>query len=69
MKNLFCFGDQDGTSYDVRLQHPLAVCWDPHRSKLLVADTYNHKIKFVDPEKLTCKTLIGFNEENIKVHF
>ncbi|MEA3501406.1 MAG: thioredoxin-like domain-containing protein [Actinomycetota bacterium] len=44
--NLFEFGDQDGTGTEARFQHPLGIAW--HDGRLLVADTYNSKIKSVD---------------------
>ncbi|MBZ5555166.1 MAG: redoxin domain-containing protein [Acidobacteriia bacterium] len=56
-EGLFEFGDQDGSYPDARLQHPLGVLY--HDGKVLVADTYNHKIKRVDPEKKTVETLLG----------
>jgi thiol-disulfide isomerase/thioredoxin len=55
--NLFEFGDQDGYGDEVRLQHPLAVLW--FGNKILIADTYNHKIKELDPRKRTVRTLLG----------
>jgi len=55
--NLFDFGDRDGQADEVRLQHPLGVLW--FRSKILIADTYNHKIKELDPNKRTVRTLLG----------
>jgi DNA-binding beta-propeller fold protein YncE len=55
--NLFEFGDQDGYGDEVRLQHPLGVLW--FGNKVLIADTYNHKIKELDPRKRTVKTLLG----------
>jgi hypothetical protein len=39
------------------LQHPLGVALAGGR--LYVADTYNHKVKVLDPEKGTCTTLAG----------
>jgi DNA-binding beta-propeller fold protein YncE len=45
--DLFEFGDADGVGDAVRLQHPLGVAWDGGR--LYVADTYNHRIKVLDP--------------------
>ena len=55
--NLFDFGDQDGTGDDVRLQHPLGLArWN---GKLLIADTYNHKIKFFDPSARSVKSFAG----------
>src|SRR5258705_12265067 len=46
--NLFDFGDVDGKFGDSRLQHTLAVAPDDD-GKLFVADTYNSKIKLLDP--------------------
>ena len=54
---LFDFGDVDGTGREVRLQHPLGVAWAD--GKLYVADTYNNKIKAIDVEKKTCRTVAG----------
>jgi thiol-disulfide isomerase/thioredoxin len=54
---LFDFGDVDGQGGDVRLQHPLGVAWSDGR--LYVADTYNNKIKAIDVEKRTCRTIAG----------
>lgn len=56
-QGLFKFGDVDGTGDDVRLQHALGVAF--HQGKLYVADTYNSKIKVLDPEKRTSKTFLG----------
>jgi len=55
--DLFEFGDVDGKGNEVRLQHPLGVLY--HDGKLYVADTYNHKIKVIDPQDKTSKTLFG----------
>ncbi|MBD3308854.1 redoxin domain-containing protein [candidate division KSB3 bacterium] len=54
---LFDFGDVDGTGDEVRLQHPLGVAY--HDGKLYVADTYNSKIKLIDPEARTSQTFLG----------
>ena len=48
-KNLHCFGDKDGVGYDAKLQHPLGVHFIPEKNVILVADTYNHKLKVLDP--------------------
>ena len=48
-KNLHCFGDKDGVSYDAKLQHPLGVHFIPEKNVILIADTYNHKVKVLDP--------------------
>jgi sugar lactone lactonase YvrE len=54
---LFDFGDVDGQGKDVRLQHPLGVAW--YDGTLYVADTYNNKIKAIDPESQQCRTIAG----------
>jgi DNA-binding beta-propeller fold protein YncE len=55
--DLFEFGDVDGTGDDVRLQHPLGLL--AVGDKLLIADTYNHKIKQLDPKQSRVKSLFG----------
>jgi thiol-disulfide isomerase/thioredoxin len=59
--NLFDFGDKDGVGDAVRLQHALGVAF--HDGKLYIADTYNSKIKVVDPAKQSCTTLLGGERE------
>src|SRR2546425_4446976 len=55
--DLFDFGDEDGTRDDVRLQHPLGLArWN---GQLLIADTYNHKIKVLDPSERRVKSFAG----------
>ena len=48
-KNLHAYGDIDGQSEDAKLQHPLGVCFIPEKNVIAVTDTYNHKIKVIDP--------------------
>ncbi|HSK62415.1 MAG TPA: thioredoxin-like domain-containing protein, partial [Pyrinomonadaceae bacterium] len=55
--DLFEFGDVDGTGDDVRLQHPLGLL--ALGDKLLIADTYNHKIKELDPDRRSVSSLFG----------
>lgn len=55
--DLFQFGDQDGEGDDVLLQHPLGIAL--YDGKILIADTYNHKIKLLDVEKQTVTTFLG----------
>lgn len=55
--DLFDFGDLDGEGDDVRLQHPLGV--EIYDGKVLIADTYNHKIKLLNPLDRTVKTFLG----------
>lgn len=62
--NLFAFGDVDGVGINAKLQHPLGVAWDKKRNVLYVADSYNHKIKVVDPKTKNCTTLAGTGETN-----
>jgi len=54
---LFTFGDVDGKGRQVRFQHPLDVAW--HDGRLYVCDTYNSKIKVVDPAQRSAKALAG----------
>jgi DNA-binding beta-propeller fold protein YncE len=56
-EGLFEFGDVEGEGSKVRLQHALGVAY--RDGKLYVADTYNSKIKVIDPEKRTCTTFQG----------
>ena len=57
-EGLFAFGDQDGTGKEnVRLQHPLGLDYDG--GVLYVADTYNHKIKKINPATATSMTYLG----------
>ncbi len=55
--NLFEFGDEDGTGTNARFQHPLGIDW--HEGLLLIADTYNSKIKSVNPLTKEALTLFG----------
>ncbi len=55
--DLFDFGDVDGSGDDVRLQHPLGVV--AFDDKILIADTYNHKLKELDPKARTVRTFLG----------
>ena len=56
-RDLFKFGDVDGAGDEVRLQHALGVAY--HDGTLYVADTYNSKIKTLDPLRRECKTFLG----------
>ncbi|KAK6302166.1 hypothetical protein J4Q44_G00282190 [Coregonus suidteri] len=60
--NLFAFGDVDGKGVDAKLQHPLGVAWAPDQGLLYVADSYNHKIKVVDPKTRQCLVVAGTGE-------
>jgi len=56
-EDLFEFGDVDGIGEKVRLQHALGVAFLD--GKVYVADTYNSKIKVIDPGKHSCETVLG----------
>jgi DNA-binding beta-propeller fold protein YncE len=56
-EGLFDFGDADGVGRDARFQHPLGVAFGA--SRLFVADTYNDKIKQIDPSTGAVSTLAG----------
>ncbi len=54
---LFTFGDADGPAPLVKLQHPLGIAC--HEGRLYIADTYNNKIKVIDPLSGDTQTLVG----------
>ena len=60
-RGLFEFGDVDGSGDKVRLQHALGVA--AKDGVLYVADTYNNKIKTIDPETSQTKTFLGDGKE------
>jgi DNA-binding beta-propeller fold protein YncE len=55
--DLFEFGDRDGAGDRARLQHPLGVVF--HNGAIFIADTYNHKIKRLDPQTRAVETFAG----------
>jgi len=57
-QNLFAYGDADGTGDRSRLQHPMAVLF-VDAEMVIVADTYNHKIKLLNPKKNRIQTIAG----------
>jgi hypothetical protein len=59
-QGLFDFGDVDGIGDAVRLQHPLGVA--VQGEVLIVADTYNHKLKRLGPRTRACTTWAGNGE-------
>ena len=54
---LFDFGDVDGVGTAARLQHPLGLAFEGE--SLFVADTYNSKIKRIDPATGETTTFAG----------
>ena len=59
--DLFDFGDKDGAGDEARLQHPLGVVVVGRR--VFIADTYNHKIKTLNPTTGAVKTFLGSNDK------
>ncbi len=55
--NLFHFGDEDGAGPGKRFQHPLGVQF--YKGHIWVADSYNHKIKRLDPKTGRVRTYAG----------
>ena len=64
--NLFAFGDVDGKGRECRLQHPLGVAWCENRKNIYIADSYNHKIKTLDPATKVCSTLAGTGHPGLR---
>ena len=56
---LFDFGDVDGIGNSVRLQHPLGVAYNNANGLIYLADTYNSKIKVLNPETKEVTSLFG----------
>ncbi|KAJ0037396.1 hypothetical protein Pint_22650 [Pistacia integerrima] len=59
------FGDHDGTGSEVLLQHPLAV-FCAKDVQIYIADSYNHKIKKLDPASKMVSTLAGTGKAAFK---
>lgn len=62
--DFFVFGDADGVGDDVLLQRPSGIAY--YEGLLYVADSYNNKIKIIDPSTRESTTYLGedasFNE-------
>lgn len=59
---LFDFGNVDGTGDEVRMQHPQGVALSGD-GRLLVADSYNDALKWVDPDMRSATRWVdGLNE-------
>ncbi|KAK7397113.1 hypothetical protein VNO78_18280 [Psophocarpus tetragonolobus] len=63
--NLFKFGDQDGMGSEVLLQHPLGVMCG-NDGEIYIADSYNHKIKKLDPTSKRVSTIAGTGKAGFK---
>ena len=55
---LFDFGDTDGSPETARLQHPIGIALSTDAKSLLIADTYNHKIKQFNLQTQLLTTLV-----------
>jgi thiol-disulfide isomerase/thioredoxin len=62
-EGLFVFGDVDGKFPGARLQHPLGVAF--HEGMVFVADTYNHKIKKLNPKTKELTSFIGIGKRGV----
>ncbi|CAN4108921.1 unnamed protein product [Withania somnifera] len=64
-ENLFRFGDHDGIGSEALLQHPLGVLCGKD-GQIYIADSYNHKIKKLDPGSKRVATLAGVGQAGFK---
>ncbi len=60
---LFEFGDIDGVGDKVRLQHALGVAYKD--GKIYIADTYNSKLKILDPKTRACESYLGGGDSKL----
>ena len=60
-RGLFEFGDVDARGDSVRLQHPLGICAveEDGRTVVYLADSYNDKVKRLDPATREVETVLG----------
>jgi sugar lactone lactonase YvrE len=61
--DLFEWGDRDGRGDTARFQHPLALT--AARGVLFVADTYNHRLRTVNPLTGDVRTFAGGGQEGM----
>uniref|UniRef100_M4EGL8 Thioredoxin domain-containing protein n=1 Tax=Brassica campestris TaxID=3711 RepID=M4EGL8_BRACM len=64
-ENLFKFGDNDGVGAEVLLPHPLGVLCAKD-GQIYLADSYNHKIKKLDPVTKRVVTIAGTGKAGFK---
>lgn len=62
-QGLFEFGDVDGVGGEVRLQHPTGLAFAD--GMVYIADSYNHKIKRLDPTTGHVETLVGTGQPGL----
>lgn len=60
------FGDTDGFGSEVLLQHPLAVTSSADGTTVYIADSYNHRIKALNPATNEVTTLAGSGTPGFK---
>lgn len=65
-QGLFEFGDVDGRGADVRLQHASGIAFSDGANYVYIADSYNHKIKRLDPTSGEVLTLVGTGESGLR---
>lgn len=63
--NLFQFGDKDGIGTAAQFQHPLGVLYGTDE-RVYITDSYNHKVKVMDPTTKKVKTLAGTGNAGFK---
>ncbi len=56
-QGLYQFGDKDGRGPDALLQYPMGLTYC--NDQLYIADTYNNKIKVIDPLTSSIRTFLG----------
>lgn len=59
---LFDHGDVDGVGDEARLQHAAGLAWGQGNHRLWVADTYNDKLRTLDPSTRLLETVEPFEE-------
>ncbi|XP_027351864.1 protein SUPPRESSOR OF QUENCHING 1, chloroplastic isoform X2 [Abrus precatorius] len=64
-ENLFKFGDQDGIGSNILLQHPLGIMCGSD-GEVYITDSYNHKIKKLDPTSKRVSTIAGTGKAGFK---
>jgi sugar lactone lactonase YvrE len=62
-EDLFVFGDVDGDRAKARLQHPIGLAYGA--GALWVADSYNSKLKRVDPATGFARTMAGGSDRRV----
>jgi len=67
--DLFSYGDEEGVGRNCKLQHPMDVAWCEGRKAMFVADTFNNKLKLVDPTKKVGRNLSNPHQIVANEHF